>query len=293
MPSITNPQRQVIEDIVGPERARFDTRERRVYSHDTGVLPGAFRLLAGSSLADGVVQPQTEEQVVRLVRYAVAEGLPIVPRGKASSGYGGVVPARGGLVMDLTRLKGIVWADTDDLTVTVRAGTVWKDLEEALAVYGLGLRLYPTSAPGSTVGGWLAQGGAGIGSHEYGWFAENVLAARIVTGTGEVRELAGEELRGIADAEGTTGIITEVTLSVRRSVETVQTAVAFADAQRMAEALRQLAGRKLPVWSVSFLNPTMARLKNVGPPKTRQGHPEPAGGPSGSSRCGSNGLDRP
>ncbi len=85
MPSITNPQRQVIEDIVGPERARFDTRERRVYSHDTGVLPGAFRLLAGSSLADGVVQPQTEEQVVRLVRYAVAEGLPIVPRGKASS----------------------------------------------------------------------------------------------------------------------------------------------------------------------------------------------------------------
>ncbi len=277
MPSITNPQRQVIEDIVGPERARFDTRERRVYSHDTGVLPGAFRLLAGSSLADGVVQPQTEEQVVRLVRYAVAEGLPIVPRGKASSGYGGVVPARGGLVMDLTRLKGIVWADTDDLTVTVRAGTVWKDLEEALAVYGLGLRLYPTSAPGSTVGGWLAQGGAGIGSHEYGWFAENVLAARIVTGTGEVRELAGEELRGIADAEGTTGIITEVTLSVRRSVETVQTAVAFADAQRMAEALRQLAGRKLPVWSVSFLNPTMARLKNVGPPKTHQGHPEPAG----------------
>jgi Fe-S oxidoreductase/FAD/FMN-containing dehydrogenase len=277
MPAITTPQRRAIEEIVGGDRARFDKRERRVYSHDTGVLPPAFRMLAGASLADGVAQPETEDQVIRLVRYALAEGLPIVPRGKATSGYGGAVPAQGGLVLDLTRLKGIVRADTDELTVTVRAGTVWKDLEEALAAYGMALRLYPTSAPGSTVGGWLAQGGAGIGSHEYGWFADNVLAARIVTGTGEVREAAGAELRSIADAEGTTGIITEVTLAVRRATETSQTAVAFADAKRMAEALRQVAERKLPVWSVSFLNPTMARLKNAGPPKTHQGHPEPGG----------------
>jgi FAD/FMN-containing dehydrogenase len=146
MPTISAPQKQAIENIVTPERARFDARERRVYSHDTGVLPGPFKLLAGPSLADGVVQPETEDQVVRLVRFAVAEGIPLVPRGKATSGYGGAIPAQGGLVLDLTRLKGIIWTDTEDLTVTVRAGTVWQDLEEALAVYGLALRLYPTSA---------------------------------------------------------------------------------------------------------------------------------------------------
>src|SRR6266568_1924797 len=168
MPTISAPQKQAIESIVTPERARFDVRERRVYSHDTGVLPGPFKLLAGPSLADGVVQPETESQLVRLVRLAVAEGIPLVPRGKATSGYGGAIPAQGGLVVDLTRLKGIVWADTDDLTVTVRAGTVWQDLEEGLGAYGLALRLYPTSAPASTVGGWLAQGGAG-GGHAYGW----------------------------------------------------------------------------------------------------------------------------
>src|SRR5579859_5441284 len=147
MSSIAAPQRKVIEGIVGTDRARFDKRERRIYSHDTGVLPGAFRFLAGPSLADGIAQPETEDQLVRLVRYAAAEGIPLVPRGKATSGYGGAIPAHGGLVLDLTRLKGIVWADTDDLTVTVRAGTVWQDLEEALGVYGLALRLYPTSAP--------------------------------------------------------------------------------------------------------------------------------------------------
>jgi FAD/FMN-containing dehydrogenase len=254
-------------------------RERRVYSHDTGVLPGPFKLLAGPSLADGVVQPETEDQVVRLVRFAIAEGIPLVPRGKATSGYGGAIPAHGGLVLDLTRLRGIVWTDTDDLTVTVRAGTVWKDLEEALAAYGLALRLYPTSAPASTVGGWLAQGGAGLGSHGYGWFADNVLAARVVNGTGQIREVAGAELRTIADAEGTTGIITEVTLAVRRATEQYQTAVAFTDARHLADALRLVTDKRVPIWSISFLNPTMAHLKNVGPPKTHQGHPEPSSPP--------------
>jgi len=132
MPTITASQQHSIEQIVGLDRARFDRRERRVYSHDTGVLPGAFRVLAGASLADGVVQPETEDQLIRLVRLAVAEGIRLVPRGKATSGYGGTVPAQGGLVLDLTRMKGIVWADTEDLTVTVRAGTVWKDVQEAL-----------------------------------------------------------------------------------------------------------------------------------------------------------------
>src|SRR5919201_5710592 len=89
MPTITSPQRQAIEQIVGTDRARFDKRERRVYSHEPGVLPPAFRLLAGPGLADGVVQPETEQQVAQLVRYALARGIPIVPRGKATSGYGG------------------------------------------------------------------------------------------------------------------------------------------------------------------------------------------------------------
>jgi Fe-S oxidoreductase/FAD/FMN-containing dehydrogenase len=279
MPTIATPQREAIEAIVGAEPARFDLRERRIYSHDTGVLPAAFRRLAGPSLADGVAQPETEDQLVRLVRYVAAHNIPLVPRGKGTSGYGGAVPAKGGLVLDLTRMKGIVWADTDDQSVTVRAGAVWQELEEALAAYGLALRLYPTSAPASTVGGWLAEGGAGIGSHAYGWFADNVLAARIVTARGEIREVAGAELASIADAEGTTGIITEVTLAVRRAAEMTQTAVAFANAQQMVEALRGVVKARLPIWSIAFVNPTLARLKNAGPPssRTHQGHAEPSG----------------
>ena len=277
MSSMTVEQQERVRQIVTPERARFDERERRLYSHDTGVLPSLVRPLAGGSLADGVVQPETEEQLVELVQLAQRERIPLVPRGKGTAGYGGAVPTQGGLVLDLTRLRGLVSVDVAAQTATVRAGTVWQDLSVALEAYGLAPRLYPTSAPASTVGGWLAQGGAGLGSHAYGWFKENVVAALVVGGDGTVREYRGAQLERIADAEGTTGIISELTIRLRPLAEQEQTVVAFADAASMAEAIRRATQAGLPVWSVSFINPKMAELKNAGPPKTHHGHPEPAG----------------
>ncbi len=275
MSIMTVEQQQTIARIVGDDRARFDKRERRIYSHDTGVLPSLFRPLAGSSLADGVVQPESEGHVVDLVRFARGERIPLVPRGKGTSGYGGVTPAHGGLVLDMTRMKGIVRVDVEAQTVTVRPGTVWTYLEADLAEHGLALRLYPTSAPSSTVAGWLSQGGAGIGSHAHGWFSENVVSVRAVGGDGEVRDLAGADLEAIADAEGTTGIVTQVTLRVAPLTEREQTAVLFEQAGALAEAIRQATASELPIWSISFINPAMAKFKNDGPPKTHHGHPVP------------------
>ena len=92
---------------------------------------------------------------------------------------------------------------------------VWERLDRELAKEGLTLRLYPSSYPSSTAGGWLAQGGAGIGSFESGWFRENVVSARVVMANGEVREFAGPDLDLISDACGTTGLISEMTIRVQ------------------------------------------------------------------------------
>ena len=264
-PSITATQQHFIESIVGRDRARFDRRERRLYSHDVGLLPGPLRRLAGRTIADGVVRPNTEYEVVQLTQYAHAQGIPLVPRGKATSGYGGAVPAQGGLVVDLCGLKGLRDCDSEKLTVTVGAGTVWTDLEQALAERGLALRLFPSSAPASTVGGWLAQGGAGLGSHAYGWFADNVRGARIVTAAGEVREVHDDELLGIADAEGTTGIITELSLSVRRTRAQQHLALAWRNPTDVAHIVQRVTESGLPIWNITVVDPTMARLKNLSP----------------------------
>ncbi len=256
-----------LTEMLGPARVRFDRRERKMYSHDVGEMPPLIKPLLGKTLPAGVVQPETEEELVGLVQWARQNNVPLVPRGRSTSGYGGVLPVKGGVVLDFYRLDRLVALDPDALTVTVEAGLVWKELDRDLAKHGLTLRLYPTSYPSSTVGGWLAQGGGGLGSYEYGWFSDNVLSARVVQPDGTIKSFSGDELELIADAEGITGIISQISLRLRRlEPERVQVAQ-FETGEQLVQAIRGAVGAGLPLWSISFINPTMAALKNQVPPK--------------------------
>jgi len=272
MSGLTKEQQGELRTQFG-DRVSFDPMERKIYSHDVGEIPKLIKPLLGKALADAVVQPRNEEEVIALVQWAAREGIPLVPRGKATSGYGGVMPVKGGLTVDMHRLRKTLDIDTEAMTATVRPSVIWSDLEKELTKQGLALRLYPSSAPSSTVGGWLAQGGVGYGGFEYGNFRENVVSARVVLPTGEVRDFAGADLDLISDAEGTTGIITEVTLRVRKLDPDVAWAVLFQNAESLVSALKAVDQAGLPLWSVSFQNPRLAELKNQLPPKLVHGHP--------------------
>ena len=127
----------------------------------------------------------------------------------------------------------VLAVDPDALTVRVEAGAIWENVDREIGKQGLALRMYPSSYPSSSVAGWLAQGGSGFGSYEFGTFKENVTAARVVLPTGEVKEFTGDELLGlVADAEGITGIITEVEFRVRRREDEVHRLIAFDDVGR-------------------------------------------------------------
>ncbi len=255
------------------DRVSFHPTERKLYSRDIAAIPSLFRLFLRNPLPDAVVQPESEAELVLLMRTAAEFGVPVTPRGKATSGYGGVVPVRGGLVVDFYRFKKILHVDRAGLTVRVQAGVVWEKLDEELARHGLTLRLYPSSYPSSTVGGWLAQGGAGIGSFESGWFRDNVLAARVVLPTGTVREYTGEELDLVADAEGITGFIAEITLKIMRREPMRILAARCPDAGVLQKVVDEILARGLPLWSLVVLNPRMVRLKNRVPLRQHNGHP--------------------
>ena len=148
-----------------------------------------------------------------LVRWARENRMALTPRGKATRGYGGVMPVRGGIVVDFFHLR--KYCDRhEDADGQGAAGLCWEKLDRAIARKGLTLRLYPTSYMASTVGGWLAHGGAGIGSYEAGWFGDNVVSARVVLADGTYGNTAGAELDLMSEAEGTTGLISRVTLRV-------------------------------------------------------------------------------
>ena len=70
------------------ERVSFDGVERKLNSHDIAAMPALIKPFLGNTLADAVVQPQTEVELVNLVKWANEFGVPLIPRGKATSGYG-------------------------------------------------------------------------------------------------------------------------------------------------------------------------------------------------------------
>ena len=257
-------QRRYLEDTFG-ERVNLDIHERRLYSHDIAAIPKLVKPLVGNTTPSAVVQPESEEELVELVRWAGRQGIPLVPRGKASSGYGGAVPVGGGIVVDFFRMKDVLGIDGGGGTVTVEPGISWEQLDRRLAPSGLTLRLYPSSYPSSTVGGWLAQGGAGFGSYEFGYFSENVVSARVVRPDGEVGDYSGRELDLVADAEGITGFITSVTLRVQPLEELEVAAVGCMSAGDLQGLLEAVVEEDLPVWSVVFINPRMAEMRNEVP----------------------------
>lgn len=264
--------RESLVGIVGEEHVRWDRVERAMYSFDIGAMPSLVKPFVPAGIAGAVVRPTTEAQLVELVRLAQRRGVKLVPRSWATSGYGGVLPPEGAVVVDLSGWTKVLSVDVDNLTVRTQGGAIWEMVDRALAKQGLTVRLYPSSYPSSSVAGWLAQGGSGFGSYEYGTFKENVVSARVVLPTGDVKEFAGDDLMTyIADAEGTTGFITEVEFRVRPLEGEVHRLISFGTAEALGAALAEVSAQRLPVWSITFLNPESTRLKKRLP--HRHGHP--------------------
>ncbi len=255
------------------DRVRLDKTERLMYSHDIASIPKLVKLPLGSTIPDAVVQPETEEELVNLVKWARHHRVPLTPRGKATSGYGGVIPIKKGIVIDFHRIKKLISMDKENLTATVQPGITWEKFDKLLQKDGLTLRLYPTSYPSSSVGGWLAHGGAGLGSYEYGYFPDNVVSARVVLPSGGVRVFTGPELSLIADMEGTTGLISEITLRIMPLEDMDIVSIGCTDVHDVQQMIESIHETDMPIWSMMFINPRMAEMKNRAPLREHWGHP--------------------
>ena len=272
MPVVGDRLETQLREIVGEDRIRTDQRERKMYSFDIGAMPRLVKPFVPAGLAGAVVRPANEAQLIEVVRLAQREGFKLVPRSWATSGYGGVLPPEGAVVVDLSGWTEVLKVDPEGLVVRTQGGAIWEQIDRHIAKIGLALRLYPSSYPSSSVAGWLAQGGSGFGSYEYGMFKENVVSARVVLPNAEVREFSGEDLLNyIADAEGTTGFIVEVEFRVRPLEEEVHRLVAFDSPESIGAALADISSQSLPIWSITFLNPESTRLKKQLP--HQHGHP--------------------
>ncbi|ADI74686.1 FAD linked oxidase domain protein [Methanohalobium evestigatum Z-7303] len=267
---LSGEQKSELSNIFGPH-VNFKKRERHYYGHDIGTLPTLVKPMLGKSEPSAVVKVENEDEAVKLIKFANKYNIPVVPRAGASSGYGGVIPTKGGIVADITTMNQIQDIDHENLKATVGAGIRWERLEKKLNNQGLSVQALPTSAPSSTVGGWLAQNGIGFGSFEYGWSQNTMESARVVLPTGEVKEFSGDQIKNLTGTMGTTGIISQITLKLRNYEDTKGISAEFKDAESLKKAIHSADEQNIPLWSVTFLNPNWVELKNKTPEKHQHG----------------------
>jgi FAD/FMN-containing dehydrogenase/NAD-dependent dihydropyrimidine dehydrogenase PreA subunit len=202
--------------IVGDIKILDKRAEREMYSHDIGDVPPIMTETLFKTLPDLIVQPKDVDEIQQVLKAASDLKIPVVPRGAASWGFGGVIPARAGIVIDLSPFRKILAIDVAQKTVTVEAGARWSDIDTIAKKQGLCLMTYPSSKF-STVGGWISTGGYGINSFKYGHLSKQIASMVVVTGTGEAKRLShsDSEFSCFVSTEGEFGIVVEVTLQMR------------------------------------------------------------------------------
>ncbi|WP_152192917.1 FAD-binding oxidoreductase [Georgenia satyanarayanai] len=185
-----------------------------------------------------VVRVADEDDVVAVVDHARTRRLPLAVRGGGHgvAGYGTVDE---GVVLDLGRLAGV---DLDESTGTVRVGGGARlgDVDRATAPHGLVVPLGVVSQTG--VGGLTLGGGVGWLTRAYGLTADNVVAASVVTASGERVTASeaedGDLLWALRGGGGNFGVVTRFTYRARALPDPLVAVEMVYTEQRWPHALR-------------------------------------------------------
>ncbi|PKN77384.1 MAG: hypothetical protein CVU52_00750 [Deltaproteobacteria bacterium HGW-Deltaproteobacteria-10] len=202
--------------IAGDIKIIDKAEEKEMYSHDIGDVPAIMTKTFFEIQPDFVVQPKNAEEIKRVLVFANDHKTPVIPRGAASWGFGGVIPTKAGIVVDLSPFRKILYLNRPQKTVTVEAGARWSDIDILAKKEGLCLMTYPSSKF-STVAGWIATGGYGINSFRYGHLAQQIVSMTVILPSGESKKItpSDSDFKYFVSTEGEFGIIVEVNLILR------------------------------------------------------------------------------
>jgi glycolate oxidase len=242
-----------VREDTGVETASRDLRG--LIERLRGVLPDDRLLTDGTSLAtyrsDGLLHyrvlpgcvalPETEAEVVAVVRACRDEGVPWVARGSGTGLSGGAVPVPEGMLISLSRMRRILSVDLGDDRIQVEPGVTNAEVSRAVAP----THFYPPDPSSQivcSIGGNVAENSGGAHCFKYGFTTNYVVGLRVVLSDGQVVELGGDEpdrpgydlLGAFVGSEGTLGVATRITLRVVPVPESVRTLVAYFDSPEHA-----------------------------------------------------------
>ena len=204
---------------------------------------------------DVVVYPESTEDVRRVIALAYATRTAVTPVAVNSSLGGHTVPVAGGISLDLTRMDRILEIAAEDFLAVVQPAVTYPRLNEALRATGLFFPVDPGAE--ASLGGMASTNASGTLAVRYGVTRDLLLGLEVVTPTGRVIRTGGRAPKSssgyaltqlLCGAEGTLGVITELTVRLVPRPEAVMGArAAFADVRGCVAYVSEIIQSGVPV----------------------------------------------
>jgi len=268
-------KKQLVE-IVGPDRFQDDPESLVSHSYDGYVAEGR---------PEAVLFPVSTAEVSRIMQIANGRGIPVTARGAGTGLSGGAIPAAGGLVLCFAKMNRILAVNTRDRYAIVQPGVINAQLQKVLKKEGFFYPPDPASFGISTIGGNVAENAGGPRCLKYGVTVDYVLGLEVVLASGKiirfgsrnVKDVTGYRLSSLfCGAEGTLGIVTEITVRVAALPESYRTVLAvYDDIELTANTVADIIGAGIVPAAMELMDHIVVNLvedaNHLGLPRSAEG----------------------
>ncbi|MCO5065416.1 MAG: FAD-binding protein [Rhizobiaceae bacterium] len=236
------------------DRLQVGQAVREQHAHTTTYIP--------NQAPDGVVFPESTEEVQEIVRVCAEHRVPVIPYGTGTSLEGHVNAPGGGISIDTSRMNRILAVNVQDMDCTVEPGVTREDLNRHLRDSGLFFPIDPGA--NASLGGMAATRASGTNAVRYGTMRENVISLTAVMANGRAittasrarKTSAGYDLtRLLVGSEGTFGVITAITLKLSGIPQAISGGVCpFPDIESACKAVIMTIQMGVPVARIELVN---------------------------------------
>jgi len=220
---------------------------------------------------DAVAYPVNTDEVSQIVKICNDHDCPVIPYGAGTSLEGHTLAVKGGVTIDLGRMNRLLAVNAEDMDVMIQPGLTREELNTELRTTGLFFPVDPGA--NATLGGMASTRASGTTAVRYGTMRDNVLALQVVLADGRIirtgsrarKSSAGYDLTALfVGAEGTLGIITELTLRLHGQPEAISSAVcSFDDIGDAVNAVIATIQMGIPMARIEFIDADTTRACNA------------------------------